>query len=252
MRTFKAYLKKEVLEAARQYRYLIIFIGVVFFAIATPIMLRLLPKLLEAQMNADLSSFFTINRRTAIQNYIGDLVEISYLIIILVFSGTLSDELSFRKLVFPYSKGGSPAGMVFAKFLHNSLTTVLAVFVGFAVNYYYANIVISGEGASINEVMTSALLVSLYFLFGISLAMIFSSLLKKGLTAGIVTLAVSYSMIPLSGLGVLKKLAPYNLIQAANKFSMEGTLPVITATIIMIIAIIALTCYRMSRVEIIS
>jgi ABC-2 type transport system permease protein len=223
----------------------------VFFAIATPIMLKLLPKLIEGQLNADLSSFFVVNKRIAIQSYIGDLMEIGYLVVILALSGILSDELNSKKLVFPYSKGGSPSQMVFAKFIHYALTIVLVLTVGFTVNHYYVNIIISGEGVAFSGIMISAFLISLYFIFGLSIAMFFSSLFEKALTAGIVTLAVSYLMILVAGVKVLKKLIPYNLIQSASEFTLEGTLTVIASTLTLTVIMVALTCYRMGKVEII-
>lgn len=251
MKTFKAYFKKEALESARQYRYLILLVGVVLFAIATPIMLKLLPKLIEGQLNADLSTLFAVDKRSAIQSYIGDLFEIGYIVVILALSGLLCDELHSHKLVFPYSKGGSPWQMVLAKFTHYALVIFAVILVGFAVNYYYVNIIISGESIAFGEVMAAALLISLYFVLGLSMAMLFSSLLEKSLTSGIVTLAVSYVMAAVSGIKGFNKFMPYNLIQFADSFTLKGTFSLVATSLVLIAVMLIFTCRRMTKAEVI-
>ena len=49
MRTFKAYFEKEIMESIRQYRYLVLAVGIIVFAILDPLMLKLLPKILANQ-----------------------------------------------------------------------------------------------------------------------------------------------------------------------------------------------------------
>ena len=70
MTTFKAYFKKEIMESKRQYKYIILAVGIIAFAIIDPFMLKLLPKILEKQLQGDLSSLFIATPKSAINNYI--------------------------------------------------------------------------------------------------------------------------------------------------------------------------------------
>ncbi|MFZ5354349.1 MAG: ABC transporter permease [Bacillota bacterium] len=251
MKTFNAYIKKEILESMRQYRYIMLAAAVLFFSFADPIMMKLLPKILESQMNADISALFVITRKYVVQSYIGNLVELGYLVVILVISGTLSDEVYFKKLVFPFSKGGKPIQLVAAKFVHYSITMLIIVFAGFAINYYYTDLLITGESINMAQLFTAACLVGVYMIFGIALAIFFSSLFKRGLTAGILTLAFSYGMIALSGIKAVSSFMPYKLIEKAHSFTFQGALPNMAAAAVFILLMLLVACYRMNKIEII-
>ncbi len=70
MTTFKAYFKKEIMESSRQYKYIILAVGIIAFAILDPFMLKILPKILEKQSQGDLSSLFVATPKSAINSYI--------------------------------------------------------------------------------------------------------------------------------------------------------------------------------------
>jgi ABC-2 type transport system permease protein len=103
MGTFKAYLKKEIVESIRQYKYIVLLVGILFFAISDPIMMKLLPKILKSQTNGDLSSLFVVSPTIVLQNYIKNLFQLGAMFIVFTAAGSLCDEISTQKLVFPYS-----------------------------------------------------------------------------------------------------------------------------------------------------
>jgi ABC-2 type transport system permease protein len=72
MITFKAYFKKEIMESKRQYKYIILAVGIIAFAILDPVMLKLLPKILENQLQGqgDLNLLIVSTPKAAINNYI--------------------------------------------------------------------------------------------------------------------------------------------------------------------------------------
>lgn len=247
MGTFKAYFKKEIKEFLRQYKYITLAAGIIMFAILDPIMVKLLPTLLKDKIPGDLSSLFVIDQRTAVLNYIKDLFQIGSFFIVFVHSGTLSDEIYNQKLVFPYSKGGKPSLIVLAKTIHYSLAVLLLTFIGFYINYYYSQILFKDNNIKLSMVITSALLISLYFIFNICLVTLFSSLLKKSLSSGILTLTLNFISIPLLSIKSLEKFIPYTLVKGANNFSLND----MTFTIIFVICtsalLITLTIFRMNK-----
>jgi ABC-2 type transport system permease protein len=250
MWTFKAYFKKEFTEGVRQYKYIMLAAGILLFALLDPIMLKLLPDILKSQLPADLNALFVTTQKTAVQNYIKDLNQIGLMFVIFIVGGTLNDEVYNQKLVFPYSKGARPGSIVLAKFLNYSLAVCLFIIAGFLANYYYITILFSKDPLVFTSLMPSIVLVVIYFIFNISLAMLFSSIFKRGLVSGILTLAVSLTTSTLSGLKPIGKFVPYNLINAANQFSFNES----TITLIFISALsllfISITIIRMSKVEV--
>ena len=131
MTTFKAYFKKEIMESKRQYKYIILAIGIIVFAIINPVMLKLLPKILGQQLKGDLSSFIVSTPKAAINDYIKSLFQIGTLFIIFTLGSNLNEEINEEKLIFPYSKGSQPAGIVLAKIIHYTIVVTILTFIGF-------------------------------------------------------------------------------------------------------------------------
>ena len=251
MKTFKAYFHKEVIESIRQYRYIILGFGILMFAIATPIMLKILPKLLEGELNADLSALIVFTKSSGVQSYIKDLFQISNMFIIFIGAGLLTDEISSQKLVFPYSKGGSPVGIVLAKFIHFSLVVCSFVFIGFMINYYYLGILVSEGDIEFSKVLMSALIMCIYFLGNIALTLFLGTIFKKGITAGIIVLLLSYFSSLIVNVKVVGELISYNLINIASSFDYSNIAKTIIIVVLISIILIVLTIYRMNKLEVI-
>lgn len=251
MGTFKAYFKKEIKEYSRNYKYLVLAIGIVGFAILNIVMLKLLPEILKNQYPSDISSLFKISKKAAMQNHIKNLLQLGNFFIVFIYCGSFSDEISSQKLVFPYSKGASPLTLVLAKFLHYSSVVVILNFIGFFTSYYYAGVLFSGEALSLSGITSAATLLSIYFIFNIALLTFISSLFKKGITAGIVTLAITFLSIPLTNLSGICKLIPYKLVENANMFTFKNLSSTIFFTITLSICFVILTIIRMNKVEVI-
>ena len=251
MWTFKAYFKKETKESIRQYKYIMLAVGILLFALLDPLMLKLLPTLLKNQLPADISTIFVTTQKTAVQSYIKELNQIGLLFIIFIFSGTLSDEIYNQKLVFPYSKWARPGSIVLAKFLNYLIAVCLFTIIGFLLNFYYINILFAKDSLDFMSLIPSIILVIIYFMFNITLTLFFSSILKKGLTGGIITIAVSFASSALSGIDTIGKFIPYKLLNKANEFTFNNSYTTIIFTIILSLTFLVLTILRMNKVEVI-
>ncbi|HEY5563698.1 MAG TPA: hypothetical protein VIK72_18410 [Clostridiaceae bacterium] len=251
MSTFKAYFKKEIIEAIRTYRYIIIAAVLIFFAISDPILLKLLPSILKSQTQMDISSFLVINEKMALQNYIKDLFQLCNIVIVLVISGTLGKEIKDGKLIFPYSKGSSPAGIVLAKAVHYVIYVGIITFLGFLINYYYVTMLFKNDGITIIQVLISAASLILFFVFNILLTMVFSCLIKKDIAAGIIVLFLCYFSITLKSVKGIYDFLPMKLIDTANSFSSVGMAKPTITVIVACIALIAIMIYQMSKVEVV-
>jgi ABC-2 type transport system permease protein len=254
MNTFTAYFKKEIMESIRHYRYLVLGIGIMLFGILDPIMLKILPTVMKDQLPVDISSLMTmITPKYMLQDYIKNLFQLSNLFITLSLMGMLRDEISEERLVFPYSKGCKPWGIVLAKVIHYSIVVMVLVIGGFSLNYYYGGLLFKGESASFGQVMVSALLVSLYFSFNISIVALMSSVFKKSIAAGIAALVISYFMPLAANIKSIVKFLPYTLISTANLFEplKSSITPTIITTVICIILLNAAVIYRLRNTEVV-
>lgn len=251
MATFNAYLKKEIMESSRQYRYIVFAIGILMFSILDPLMLKLLPIIMKNQLPVDLAPLMVITPKAAVVNYIKDLFQIGNIFVAFIMGGILTEEINSQKLVFPYSMGTSPSGIVLAKTLHYTVTVAVLVFLGFFISFYYSGTLFTGDSADFTGVMVSASLMSLFFFFSITLSMLLSSIVKKGITAGFISLAVSLITSSLAGIEGVGKFIPYKLVQGANTFSMDDMTFTIIFMLLLCIVFISLTIRRMEKVEVI-
>ncbi len=251
MTTFKAYFKKEIMESKRQYKYVILAVGIIAFAILNPFMLKILPKILEKQLQGNLSSIFVTTPKSAINEYIKSLFQLGTLFIIFTLGSNLNEEINEEKFVFPYSKGSKPAGIVLAKIIHYTIVITVLTFVGFLTCAYYGNILLQGEKASLTGVMNSAILMSVYYFFNITLVTLFSSFVKKGITAGFITLMITFLSAAFVNLNTIGKFMPYKLVEGADSFTLEGYLYTILFSIVCSVIFIIITIFKMNKVEVI-
>lgn len=256
MNTFKAYLKKEIFESYRQYRYLVLIAGIFFFAVATPIMNKLLPDILKSQMGSDkktlsaLTALFHPTIKYVLQNYIKDLFQIGTLIVVFTLCGSFSEEITTKKFVFPYAKGAIPKQIVLAKAVHYILVVTAIVICGFFINYYYTTLLFKGDAIPIDKIITSALYMCIYYVFNITLTLFFSSIIKKGIVSGIIVLVISYFSSLLNGVKAISKFSPYRLVATASSFSSKDINETVLIIIIYCVIFILAAIIRMERIQI--
>lgn len=250
MSTFKAYFKKEVIEGIRQYKYIVIATGIILFAILDPLMLKLLPSFLQDKIPTNLiNTLFAFQAKEAVKNYMKDLFQIGLLFVVFSVAGSINEEIYSYKIVFPYSKGANPVEIVLAKLCYWTITVCLFLFVGFYLNYYYANILFKGQRVVFSDLMTVYFLFCLYYLFVISLTLLFSSITKKNITAGFLSIIVNYSTAVFYQFKSLSKFTPYNLISLANAFSLKNGKLTVCFVIFLCIVVILITIRKMNNME---
>jgi ABC-2 type transport system permease protein len=254
MKSFKAYFKKEILESVRTNKYLILFIGIVFWALLDPLMLKLLPLLMKNYLPPDIAVMFsTFTRDTAFQTFLNDLFQIGTLFIAFTLMGLLSNEVSLKKLVFPYSRGANPAGVVLAKYIHYTVTISLFILIAFLTNYFYINRLFTGGILSIGIVLKSSLLYILYYSVLLSILLYLSSLLKRGIIAGITVLVLGYTLSIFNQFKVVRAYLPnYLLLKAADiGYIFDNSLiSTVIISFCIIILLIFLSILRMKKIDV--
>ncbi len=254
MNSFKAYFKKEILEAARTSKYLILFIGPVFWALLNPLTLKLLPVILKNYLPVELITMFsTFTRDSAFESFLGDLFQIGTLFIVLSLMGLFSNEIHVKKLVFPYSRGVNPSGIVFAKYIHYLVTISLFILIAFLTNYFYITRLFSGGILTITIVLKSSLLFIFYYWVLLSILIFFSSILKRGLIAGIIVLVLAFDMSILNQFETIRAYFPnYLIFKASDILNIFDNSLILTGivSISIIILFISLSIRRMKKIDI--
>lgn len=217
-------------------------------------MLKLLPLLLKNYLSADLTVLFsTFNRDTAFQTFLKDLFQIGTIIIALTLMGLLSNEVSLKKLVFPYSRGANPAGVVLAKYIHYTITISLFILIAFLTNYFYINRLFTGGVLSIEIALKSSLLYILYYSVLLSILLCLSSLFKRGLIAGITVLVFGYSLSIFNQFKVVRAYLPnYLLFKAADIGHIfdNSLIPTVITSFCIIILLIFFSILRMKKIDV--
>lgn len=254
MGSFKAYFIKEIKESIRNHKYLILAVGFIFWALLDPLMLKLLPLLIKNYVPADVSVLFsTFTRDTAFQTFLNDLFQIGSLFIIFTLMGIISNEVYSKNLVFPYSRGLKPAGMVIAKYIHYLITISLFILIAFLTNYLYIIRLFSGGLLSISIVFKSSLLYMLYYAVLLSFLLYLSSLFKRSIIPGIITLVFAYSLSILNQFKTIRSYFPnYLFLKAAdikNIFD-SSLIPTVIISFCVIILLVYLSILRMKKIDI--
>jgi ABC-2 type transport system permease protein len=217
MSTFTAYLKKERMESSRQSKYLILGAFFGFFALCTPIMLRLVPSIMESQMPGFPKELMEFDAVYSVQNYIRNIYQLGNMAVALVLMGALADERLQAKLVYPVSQGACMAGVVGAKLVHYAAAVSAVVFASTMLSYYYSIVLFSGSDPGIAAAARSAGLLAAYFATRVVVVVFTSALFTKPLAAGLAALVVSYVEPIIASLPRWRSLVAYSLIDMANK-----------------------------------
>ncbi|KNY28776.1 hypothetical protein [Pseudobacteroides cellulosolvens] len=253
MKSLNAFLRKEYIEAVRTHKFIIIIAAVMFFAVADPAMLKLLPHILKNQMEMIDISKMKFDQFTAMANYTKDLFQISTFVIVLALSGLIAGEKNNKTLTIPVSMGCNAYGIVGGKFLLYGIFTGIVSMAGMLTSYYYSGIIF-GNSFGIIPALKAGALYGLYFMFVVSVVSFYSSLVQKTFIAGIMSLVTIFLMRGAEGLFNFKRLFPTYILGDANTFNaslQSDTIISIAITLLAIIVLNLLAALKLKRTELI-
>ncbi len=211
------------MESSRQSKYLILGAFFGFFALFTPIMLRLMPSIIESQMPGFPRELMEFDAVYSVQNYIRNIYQLGNMAVAFVLMGVLADERLQGKLVYPVSQGASMTGVVGAKLIHYGAAVSTIVFASTMLNYYYSVVLFPGSDPGLVAAARSAGLLTAYFATRVVIVVFASALFTKPLAAGLAALVVSYVEPIIAPLPHWKSLVAYSLIDLASNSLGTGT-----------------------------
>lgn len=221
--SFKAYLTKELIEGIRLHRFLVLAVGMVFFAIADPILVKSMPQILKSQVEGmDISALIDSSQIAAMRSYTKNLYQISTLVIILSLMGIISGERGDKTLTIPASMGCSLKGILNGKILVYGSYLMLMSLMGMLIAYFYSGLIFDPGHISLFSVIRAGFLFGVFFIFILSLLTLISSLIEKPFIGGILTLVIVYSLPLMEDIMGFGRYIPTYLLTEANYFT---TLP---------------------------
>lgn len=138
MRSYSAFLKKEVLEYTKTYKLLIMLMVFAVFGITNPLIAKLLPEILGSLM-AD-SITMALPEATAFDawaQFFKNAIQMGLFVMAILFSSVLSSELSKGTLINMLTKGLSRTAVILSKYTCMVLVWTISIALCFGLTYGY-------------------------------------------------------------------------------------------------------------------
>ncbi len=123
MRAYVAFIKKEGLELVRTYKLLLMILIFFAFGVMSPLMAKLMPDLMSQLVTEGIE--ISLPEPSAIDSYaqfFKNLTQMGLMVIVLMFSGTLTQELGKGTLVHLVTKGLAKSTVLLAKYTVSGLS----------------------------------------------------------------------------------------------------------------------------------
>lgn len=250
-------IRKEILEGIRNYRFLILFVGFLFFAILDPILNKfVLPGVLKSQMNGitddAIKQMLVSSQIGVIRGYLGDVFEVITIIIVFTLSGVTAREISEKTLILPLCTGKRYGSLIISKLIVYGTALILAATLSALVCYGYSGAMFGFDRTSITAVIFAGLLQGLFMVFILGMLIVIGAFVRKPIIAGLLTLIPAYGSGLIGNLFRIDRYLPSGLLTEGNLLAVMPS-PAVIETILCTAAIIVLavgfTLIRLSKME---
>lgn len=247
---------KEIKYGLRNSRFLILFIGFLFFAILNPLMSKLvIPNIMKNQLpgltDEAIKEMLNLTQIGIIRAYMGDIFEIGSIIVAFTLCGLIAQEIKDNTLVLPLCSGKQFGNIVTAKLLVFGSVLVLSPTVALLVNYLYAGLLFSFD-VGLMPIIRGGLLQGAYMVFLLACLLLWGAIVKKPIAAGIITLATGYGLSFIGGLLRIQPWLPSGLLNEAQLLDTAASpklLQTLSVTIAIILIMTTITWLRLKTME---
>lgn len=214
---------KEIKYGLRNSRFLILAASFLFFAVLTPVMMKvILPEVLKGQFpqmsEQELSGMMGMTQLDVIRSYMGDVFEVGSVIVAFTLCGLLAQEIKDNTLVMPLCSG-KRFGVVFGvKMLVFGAALILALSISLIINFVYSGLLFSFD-IGLMPIIRGGLLQGIFMVFLLSGLMMWGALIKKPIAAGFMTLATVYGLHITASAFNFPEYVPSGLLAEASKLS---------------------------------
>lgn len=188
-----AFLKKEFKAIFKTYRFWVIPLVLVFFAVMSPPTAKLTPQLLKAAIPPGMSFKMPEPVLTdAFVQWFKNLSQIGVLAIILLTMGIVAEEKSSGTILLVVTKPVSRANVILSKFFAQSIWLAVSFITAAALCYFYAGAIFKFD--MLAEFTQGSLMYLLYFVLVVAITVFFSAVMKNQIAAGGLTLILTVGM----------------------------------------------------------
>ncbi|NLC67258.1 MAG: ABC transporter permease [Clostridiaceae bacterium] len=162
------FIKKEIIEHWRSYRIIVLLSVLLLFGMSSPLIAKLVPVIFES---IDMGIEINIPEPTFIDSYtqfFKNMTQVCLIVVILVFSGSITREKSRGTAMLLLSKGLSRTTFIISKFIAQVLIWTVSYAAAAAVFYGYTGYLFPGHKPQNFAVSMLSLWLFVVFLFSLS------------------------------------------------------------------------------------
>jgi len=201
-------MKKELNEYLKTGKFYILLFIFVFFAIFSPVIAKIMPEIIKSISQGISITIPPPNWRDSFVQFSKNLNQIVFIVIVLVFLGTVAEEKNHGTASLVVVKGIDRRKWVFSKFLFQLLLSLVLLTIAFFLCYYYTKIFF--PDTQFYPVISSTILFAIYLFFVLSLTIFSSSIGNSMLQSAGVFFAI---FTVLNILNIISRENPYNPIR---------------------------------------
>ena len=167
MRAYLAFTKKELFEFTKTYKLLLLVTVFLIFAFMNPVVAKFTPDLMELLMEEGIK--ISLPEPTIFDSwsqFFKNTTQMGLIVLVIIFSGLISNELSKGTLINMLTKGLSRKTVVLSKFTSSTLVWTLAYFLSALVTFLYS--MLFWKDTQVENLLFSLTLVWVFGVFLIS------------------------------------------------------------------------------------
>ena len=220
MSGFKVLLRKELREQFKTSKVVIVAAVFLFFGLSSPLLTKYTPELIKAVGTGGITiEMPPPTSSDSLVSYSSNMAQFGVLIAVLVAMGAIAKEIETGTAAMVLSKPVGRLAFITAKLNAEFFTFLLALLLGGLACWGYT-LMLFGDANTLGFLYQN-LLLGLFFVLCLSVTLFFSSLMKSQLAAGGLSLALIIFLAAISGLPLVGRYLPGQLINWGNRLAMD-------------------------------
>ena len=211
MNGYAAFLKKELTENLKNYRFMILFAVFLVFGLSSPLLAKSMPEILSA-VAADMRMGTDPVALDAWEQFFKNISGVGFSAFIILFGSCMSSEYSKGTLVLLVTKGLPRWAVILAKYTVAAILMTVCYWTGFLAAYCYTGYL--WPGVALCHVLTAAFYLWLIGFLYLSILLLGCVLFKQTFTSILFTGGV---VALISLLGIAPPLAQFNPFLLTSK-----------------------------------
>lgn len=242
-------INKEFLEARKNHKLLIISITFLFFGILSPLSAYYMPQLIGL-ISADQGISIQLNPPTQIDSFLQfykNISQMALIIMIFIFMGYVANEKESGSADFILVKPVKIVDFIISKYISMYILILFAMVISSLICGIYTYVLF--EELSIYSILRMTIYLYIYLVTILSLTLLFSSIYKKQMIAGVLSFVLWIVITAVSSFASIAKFSPTRVLNEAQLAAagMSTSVSSIISPILLIIICIIFSVYGFKK-----